>query len=425
MINNQKNIKRHMPLVPVKMIFIITPNLRIKTFKLTFSLLLTVFISGCEVSETEGAIIQIENNLNFDRKLETLELDISSFHTLHSKKVNFYQVIDSDTGRKIITQMVDTDFDGKDNILLFQPEVEAKSKKEYRILTKNVVKKDTLPPICYSRFVPERLDDYAWENNRVAFRVYGPSAQALIEKGFPGGMLSSGVDAWLKRVEYPIINRWYEAAILGEGNYHVDTGEGLDNFNVGNSRGIGGTAVEIDSIYHTSKNFTGWRTITTGPLRTSFVLQYDNWNVLNKKIREQKKVSLDYGSNFSKFEVTIFGSNTIATGLAIDEGQGTIVSKPEKGWISYWKPHDDSELGTAIIVPDLSFIKHDKHPLKNVNRSNLYVHIKTKNSNAVFFTGFGWKKSGQFSTKKDWEDYIERFVKKINNPLKITVLKKI
>src|SRR5205085_8225450 len=94
----------------------------------------------------------------------------------------------------------------------------------------------------YSRFVPERIDDYAWENDRVAFRTYGPVTQRIVEEGKPGGTLSSGLDCWLKRVPYPVIDKWYKKSIEG-GSYHKDEGEGYDPYHVGLSRGCGGIGV--------------------------------------------------------------------------------------------------------------------------------------------------------------------------------------
>ena len=38
---------------------------------------------------------------------------------------------------------------------------------------------------------PERVDDIAWENDRTAYRIYGPALQASGERAF-------GVDVWLK-----------------------------------------------------------------------------------------------------------------------------------------------------------------------------------------------------------------------------------
>ena len=35
----------------------------------------------------------------------------------------------------------------------------------------------------------------------------------------------------------------------------------------------------------------------------------------------------------------------------------------------------------------------------------------------MYYVGFGWKKSKQFSTKEAWESYLSDFAKKVNNPL--------
>ncbi|MBE0390201.1 hypothetical protein HNQ02_001297 [Flavobacterium sp. 7E] len=63
----------------------------------------------------------------------------------------------------------------------------------------------------------------------------------------------------------------------------MDTGGGLDNFHVGSSSGIGGTAVKVDSMYYISRNWITYKIITTGPVRTSFILTYANWDANGKK----------------------------------------------------------------------------------------------------------------------------------------------
>ena len=83
--------------------------------------------------------------------------------------------------------------------------------------------------------VPRRVDDLAWENEHVAFRVYGPDLRESTE--------DSGVDVWTKRVAQPIVFKWYQGSFDGSINYHEDTGEGFDGYKVGNKRGCGGTAL--------------------------------------------------------------------------------------------------------------------------------------------------------------------------------------
>ena len=183
-----------------------------------------------------------------------------------------------------VSQTIDSDGDGTDDTILFQPEIKAHSELIFtasRSDSTAVFSQDSISR-CYSRFVPERTDDYAWENNRVAFRTYGPTAQKMVEDEAQGGTLSSGIDAWLKRVDYPIINKWYKKELETDGSYHKDTGEGLDNYQVGSSRGVGGIAVKEGDTYYISKNFTSWKRLYNGPIRTSFVLTYADWDANGK-----------------------------------------------------------------------------------------------------------------------------------------------
>lgn len=385
-------------------------------FILTFVALLVL---SCEEKIKPNQQIVVKNNLDVNRSFETVSVDLAS---LEPSEVKGSLVIrDAETKAELVSQQIDSDGDGTMDAILFQPEISANEEKIFEVsFSEASIAKDSIP-ICYSRFVPERTDDYAWENNRVAFRTYGPTAQKMKEDGVKGGTLSSGMDAWLKRVEYSIINKWYEKTTKGKGSYHEDSGEGLDNFHVGVSRGVGGIAKKIDTTYYFSKNFTSWKTLNTGPIRTSFVLNYADWDAAGNKISEEKKISLDYGNNLSKFEITLKGTDTISAGLTLHEKDGKIGVNQENGWISYWEPHFDSELGMGIVVPDEAMTSHHHYLTNKKDESNLYVAIATKDSKVVYYAGFGWKKSEQFTTKNEWESYLNDFAKRIKNPLQVTV----
>lgn len=377
---------------------------------------LSVFTS-CDKSDELVATLLVKNTINLSRNFETVEVDISK---VDQEKVAFLAVLD-ENNEEVVSQAVDVDLDGKSDVLLFQPSIPEKESKEYTIVISDM-KNDMVKESCYSRFVPERTDDYAWENNRVAFRTFGPVAQKMKEDGVKGGTLSSGIDAWLKRVEFPIINKWYKRNDVKKGAYHKDHGEGLDNFHVGVSRGVGGIAVKADSTYYFSKNFTSYKTITTGPIRTSFVLTYASWDANGKKIEETKHISLDYGQNLSRFEIDLKGANKIAAGLTLHKKRGDTKANTSKNWISHWETLDDSELGTGIVAAKKYFSGFDKYLTPKKDESNLFANLNVVNNKVVYYTGFGWKKSKQFANKQEWENYLTAFSKKINNPLVVTQL---
>ena len=379
------------------------------------------FLSLLGCKKENAHIVTVKNTLDVERSFETVEINKTDLKLNEGDNFDSFSVKDLKTNKILISQFVDNNQDGKADVLLFQPEIGANSTNQYELVTVNASHKPETLEYCYSRFVPERTDDYAWENNKVGFRTFGPTAQKMIEDSVKGGTLSSGIDAWLKRVDYPIINKWYKKDQIEKGAYHKDSGEGLDNFHVGVSRGVGGIAVKVDTAYYISRNFTNWKTIATGPIRTSFVLEYADWDANGKTIAETKHISLECGSNLSRFEIEISGTNSISTGLTLHEKDGEVTQNQESGWVSYWEPHDDSELGTAIVVPDnnmMSSVLFDS-PLKDW--SNLYTNIRVNGDNVVYYAGFGWKKAGEFTSKEKWNTYLESFSNKINNPLQVSL----
>ena len=128
----------------------------------------------------------------------------------------------------------------------------------------------------FGRTVPERKDDFAWENEVVAYRIYGPALEAT-------GEISSGIDVWSKRIPNFVVNDFYkrdaESALTHNPalSYHKDNGIGLDSYDVGKTRGCGGTAVWEDGKLIVSKNYTAVRIVAAGPVRFEFASSYAPW----------------------------------------------------------------------------------------------------------------------------------------------------
>ena len=383
--------------------------------KIVILLSIVVFWS-CQQQEPSIAVT-IKNSLDIDRTYETVEISTADLADLNS---NAFHVVHKVNGDTLVSQTIDYDMDDNFDVLIFQPKVNANSTDVYQIFATTEKEQEAL---CYSRFVPERTDDYAWENNRVAFRTYGPTAQKMVEDSIKGGTLSSGIDAWLKRVEYPIVDKWYKKHTSGKGSYHEDTGEGLDNFHVGVSRGVGGIAFKNDSTYAVSKNFKTYKIIANGPLRTVFELGYGDYTVNGKTIYETKTISLDYGQNLSKFSIDIKGVENLSAGLTLHDNLGETTTNMSEGWMSYWEPHDGSELGQGLVVKNpKQLMAFDKHISDNKDQSNLFAQLNLENESVVYYAGFGWKKSGQFKTKAEWNTYLSNFAKCVQNPLILKVI---
>ncbi|MGS2761013.1 DUF4861 domain-containing protein [Sinomicrobium sp. M5D2P9] len=391
--------------------------------KITMGALLLGALTSCE-QPSPVLEFSVKNPLDTDRFSETVSIAPEKFAVLTTTAgLENVFIVDKATGDTLVTQWLDSDLDGTPDELLFQVDLKGGENKE---LTAGIAEKGFSGPqselSTFSRFVPERTDDYAWENDRVAFRTYGPDAQRRVEENEPGGTLSSGMDAWLKRVEYPIIDKWYKNNDEKEGAYHIDSGEGYDPYHVGSSRGVGGTGIWIKDSLYTSKNFTDYKTIATGPIRTVFELQYAAWNADSIQVKETKRISLDLGSNLSRFESS-FKSNeplpNITIGLMLHEKEGEVRADKEHGWFRYWEPMDGSELGVGVVIDPVLVLDYKDHLVDYKDGSQLLIMTDAKDKKITYYAGFGWDKSKQITNAEEWDAYLGDFATRLASPVEV------
>lgn len=365
--------------------------------------------------------IQVKNTQDFARN-EIVSLSTGQLKTFLGKnKAEDLRIKDAQNNYLTI-QWIDNDGDGKNDEVLFQAKVDAKKTNSYTIVADS---KTTVPEsklTTYSRLVPERVDDYTWENDKIAFRVYGPKGQAEALAGVKGSTLSSGVDIWFKRTEKSVINEWYKGYLTDPMYYHKDTrGEGYDPYHVGDSRGTGGIGIWKDEKLQVSKNFTSSKTIAEGPLRTVFELTYAPWSEFG--VKETKRISLDLGSNFSKFESTFETEKQVPNytiGITLHKNEGESKLNDREGYYLHWEKIDDAFVGEGIVVNPKIVEKSVAFKSEIPDQSNLLVVTKPQDK-LTYYAGFAWQKSGQIQTQKDWENILQKQSKIVANPLLITV----
>ena len=370
-----------------------------------------------------GASIELTNELDLERT-EMISLNL---HLLDSSLYkNAHLQMKDAQGNILPSQELDEDGDGKPDEIIFQATLKPKETQTVSIDRTEKTNDTTTTLRTYARFVPERIDDYAWENDRVAFRTYGPEAQRLVDENQPGGTLSSGIDCWLKRVDYPIINKWYKKGETG-GTYHHDDGEGLDNYHVGASRGNGGIGVWKNDSLYVSKNFTTYKRLANGPLRTVFELTYAPWKVDDITVNETKRITIDLGTQMSKVEVrfsTTAPLPNVTIGITLHDKKGDTKTDSIQGWTGYWEPLDDSYLGTGVIINPEDVIRFQEFRTEKKDLSHLYVVAKPIDGKVIYYNGFGWKKAGRFDTFEKWTAYLTEMSQRLASPVKIKYIKK-
>jgi hypothetical protein len=284
-------------------------------------------------------------------------------------------------------------------------------------------------PCAYAREIPERHDDMAWENDRIAHRMYGFALNTPAAGG--ERLRGSGIDVWGKRVTYPIVDRWYAK---GHDQFHKDEeGEGLDLYSIGGSRGAGGTGVWDGTKLWTSDNFIKAEVLSNGPRRAAFKLTYAPWEAGTVgSVSETKQFTTDCGRNFDTIEsVFDFAANEATVGIGITEHpqpkdfpKGVLTQDPDGRWISYWEENKDGGLGIAVILAagETSAGIAYEPPAKPPGNGNHLLLVKAKDGVPVrYFAGAGWTGSGQFADRAAWERHVKMHAERAMKPLRISV----
>ena len=305
--------------------------------------------------------------------------------------------------------------------LLFQHSFKAGEKSA----SYTVEKIDSVAPVfaaqAFARYVPERLDDFAWENDKLGHRTYGPALAAPAPAGSGKEVLvTSGLDLWFKRVPYPIVDRWYNK---GHDHYHHDEGEGMDMYNVGRSRGAGGTGVWEGGKLYVSTNYAGWKVLANGPVRSVFELSYAAWDAAGLPVTETKRFTVDAGQQLDLIESTFSYAGdkalTAAVGLnknPADKGQDPKVATKREGKVllQWVEQASNGAFGTAVIVPSAQGFAEDA-------LNELIVAPAPAGQPLRYYAGGAWSRAGDITTREQWEQYVARAAARAANPIRVTL----
>lgn len=354
----------------------------------------------------------VTNSTAVNRRAEMIEIPWGKLAAAQFSLLKL-KVVSAQTGDEIPSQILLVD-NKTPKAVIFQCQTN-KGSTAYFYIQKQ--KPALYQPKTFGRIVPERFDDFAWENDKVAFRMYGPALQAT-------GEISSGIDVWGKRTNKLIINDWYK-----KNDYHKDHGEGMDFYGVGTTLGAGGIAPFINNKLYPSKNFVLYRVLQNGPLRTTFQLNYKSWKAGNIPVVEVKTITLDAGSYLNKVEVNYHFSAPqlpVAVGIAKMPENGKSWSEVNNGYciLSYKQSGDYGMLNLGAIVPaEGKIIEIDSTNTDHYKHTGHYLISTTvkKNTPFIYYQGGAWNKEGTFTAPEEWKQYLIDKETQLKNPLMVTL----
>lgn len=212
-------------------------------------------------------------------------------------------------------------------------------------------------PKVMARAVPERADDFVFENNLIAGRFYGEALE--------GNPTSPGIDIWVKLPGALVANDWYENATKPDGDsnyYHKDHG-GKDCYKVAVSLGGGGSVPFIDEkLCYPATNYRSSEILYESPSEITFVLHYPQWQAGANKVSLDKKVTVFADCYFCLVEDTYTfdtDSLTIAAGIFRHNEMETIEAEAfGDDYYALWEHASDQSvepeegmIGVAVIMP--------------------------------------------------------------------------
>jgi unsaturated rhamnogalacturonyl hydrolase len=373
------------------------------------ALLLTV-IPAFSTNVHHDCTLTVTNPAAVARKTETVELKLSELRKkapwLELEKI---AVIDAKSHDTLVTQRLE-------NLLLFQTNFAPREAKKFIVV--NLAEKPRVPAsLVDAKYILPRKD-VCWENDRIAFRIYG---------GPLAGNVKNGLDVWTKRVRYPIMDKWYNGdSLKGKDrvSYHVDHGEGADMFEVGRSLGAGATAIlDGDSLCQTGL-FAMQTIAAIGPIRTQFVVTYENGFYHGKPLYEEAKYTLDAGQNLNRIDVhysspALPKKYQIVAGLVKRNHTESFTDK-KSAWVMLWgQINEDTAngyLGTGVVFPKKVFggFRDDTtHAFITANA--------TPGTTLTYYAGAGWTRSGDFADMAAWRKYLDNYSVRLQSPLKISI----
>ena len=362
-----------------------------------------VLMASC----TPALKVDVANTTQLERDDETVEIAWSEVAALEGVTPENVVVLNDD-GEQIPSQVL---FRGtaEPQALIFQTDADPMETKRFKIVTGV---RENYPAEAYGRTVPERYDDYAWENNQGAYRLYGPALETSPEK-----LITPGIDVWVKCTDKLVIDEWY-----ARGKYHHNFGDGMDCYKVGVTLGSGASLPFVDGkFWMMDHNYATARTLDNGPIRTTVELTYAPFNVDGTPVSLTKTISLDANQRFNRMDNVYegdFAEMPIAAGFVRHDVKRLMTGDDWMGMVEAASdsknPARDGDIYLGVILPGAEM-------LTDTLGHAVAVKAVKPGRTLTYYAGSGWSQGG-VEDMKEWIEKIGQAQAAAVTPLKVTVL---
>ena len=396
------------------------------------SLMMLMALAGSSYCHAQQATIVVSNPTSTPRT-ELISLNMSEVKAklgnANPKKGEAY-IVKNKRGQQIGSQIT------HDGILLIDASVRPHGSATYYV---SIGKPYQQKVYATGALYKIRKDDIAWENDRCAYRVYGPALQRTGERSF-------GTDIWVKNTPDTVVYERYIKDMNGNikgdkmdakvrdilTSFHLDHGNGLDPYRVGATLGLGAPSLMVGKNQVLPYCYKDYRILDNGPLRFTVELTYNPSTVGDmKNVVEHRIISLDKGSNFNKMTAWYDGLTTptdFATGFPIHE-EDTETKTFAKDYVSYADPTDNVEVNNSQVYVGVLFpegIDHTYYQLFDKKHDGATGHalglkrgLKNLEKYSYYF-GAAWSKY-DVRSYAEWQIRIKDYLDALKTPLQVEV----
>lgn len=234
----------------------------------------------------------------------------------------------------------------------------------------------------------KRYEGMGWESELAAWRIYFDPRNAI--------------DLYGKKRPSLQLEKYAQA----EYDYHAESPDGRDIFDVGNSMGIGSVGAWIGGklIKVAAVKARSWRVISTGPVRSIAELTYEGWNAASNLVTLRSRITQWAGERGFLDSITVDAppDMVLVTGLPRKPGVPVFRSEEDSkpAWMATW--------GEQVVVPGaratesvkgsnlgLAIIVDPRIPATaNQDDGNYFLGFSAKDHGASWYAAAAWDQEG-------------------------------
>lgn len=249
-----------------------------------------------------------------------------------------------------------------------------------------------------ARYVPERMDDFFFENEFAAFRVYGPKLARPKPEG--QGFSSNGIDVFNKGVKDVCGVETVLDSMKARKSYHADNGRCFDPYTVGPGSGCGGLRICVASgEWLPHGNWKSQRVVEKTPGRAVFELEYETYTMRGTVTADSPFIRFDVTPKAGAKPGTAWGPGL---DVAVSRGHAG-VQLVDLGRRALANAEKASGTYTAVVVdPSAGAVK-----LESDASDSLCLLVAEKPF--TYYIAAAWRGKGDFPDAESWFARVRAF----------------